>query len=332
VTQDLTGAIADVAVVIVTLDRSDCIRRCLTDLTRQEPQPREIVVVDASVGDATRDVVSEFPQAVYLRHVDGAGKMTTSRNIGLRHTAAAVVAFIDDDAFVHPGWLAALVEAFGPGVGAVGGRAVQGYPGEEAAGMDTIGRILADGTISGYFSADPGRCIDVDHNIGCNMAFTRGVLRRLGGLRDDYKGTAVREETDLCLRVTALGERIIFAPGAVVTHAAAPQARGRRFDLRYDYFGQRNHCQLLLRNFGLKDPRLARYLRITLKAAASGAKARLREGKPGAAVLRFAVVAAGTVTGTVAGLRIIMTDGRDPVRRDAAGQELSALLADVGEA
>ena len=92
------------------------------------------------------------------------------------------------------------------------------------------------------------------------MAFRRSVLAELGGLRDDFTGVAVREDTDLFLRVRALGYRAVFTPHAVVDHVGAPHVRGRRFDYRYIYSARRNHVLLLARNFGLCSPELRRWI------------------------------------------------------------------------
>lgn len=82
-------------------------------------------------------------------------------------------------------------------------------------------------------------------------SFRRKLLAQLIGLREHYPGTEVREETDITLRVRALGYKIVFTPFAVVEHIGAPQVVGRRFDLRYTYYAHRNHTVLLVRNFGL---------------------------------------------------------------------------------
>ncbi|HTW94788.1 MAG TPA: glycosyltransferase family 2 protein, partial [Tepidisphaeraceae bacterium] len=119
-------------VIVVTLNRPDCVRRCLECLESQAPPADQIIVVDASSDDRTRAVVAEFDGVVYLRNDKGFGRMTASRNIGLQRATGDIVAFIDDDAFVHPGWLAELLEPYGDSkVGAVGGRALNNQPDEE---------------------------------------------------------------------------------------------------------------------------------------------------------------------------------------------------------
>ena len=64
----------------------------------------------------------------------------------------------------------------------------------------------------------------MDHLLGANMSIRSQVLLDLGGIRDYYPGTCLREESDMFLRVRAAGHRIVYTPRAVVTHVAAPYA------------------------------------------------------------------------------------------------------------
>ncbi|MCS6776669.1 MAG: glycosyltransferase, partial [Chthonomonadaceae bacterium] len=187
-----------VSVIVITLNRPDYVRRCLECLRAQVPPPDEIVVVDASTDDRTARVVAEFAAVKYLRNPDGFGRMTTSRNLGIKEATGDILAFVDDDAFAHPGWLAALRAGFqDPQVGAVGGRALNHRPGEETEGVQQIGLLLPGGVLTGYFAADPGRNVEVHHVMGCNMAYRREVVAQLGGFREEYTGiSGLREDTD----------------------------------------------------------------------------------------------------------------------------------------
>ena len=255
-------AMPTATVIIVTYNRPDCVKTCLECLRKQTRLPEQIIVVDGSPDDHTRSVCLQFPEALYLRNEAGLGHMTRSRNIGLRQAAGEIIAFIDDDSFVHPTWLEELVKPYDdPAAGGVGGRALRNQPGEESEGVDQIGKLLPNGEITGNFAADPGRDIVVDHIMGCNMSFRRTVLDELGGFPELYPGVSgVREDTGVCLRVRANGHKMIFAHKAVVDHIGAPQAKGQRFDIRYQYYGQRNHIVLLASNFGFGSAIFRRYI------------------------------------------------------------------------
>ena len=101
-----------VSVVVVTMNRPGHVQTCLDRLAAQVPRPDQVIVIDASPDDRTRDVVARHPGVLYRRNELGYGHMTASRNIGLAAATGDVVSFIDDDAFAHPGWLAGLLDAY----------------------------------------------------------------------------------------------------------------------------------------------------------------------------------------------------------------------------
>lgn len=314
------------SVVVVTYNRPDYVRACLEHLAGQTHAPLETVVVDASPDTRTREVVANFPGVVYLRNDLGLGHMATSRAIGVAHTTGEVVAFIDDDAFADPSWLEEIVRRYNrPDIGAVGGRARNNQPGEESEGLDRIGQLLPDGTLTGHFAANPGRDLEVDHMLGANMTYRRNVLAEVGGIHDHFPGTCLREDSDTSLRIRKAGYRIIYTPDAVVLHVGGTYAKGRRFDTRYQYYGARNHMVLLAHALGPQDPRTRRYLRTVTRRIGSdllsAARAPFDPERPTLArkargvaggLTRAAVHAAGTAAGAVAATRLLVRGDQPP--------------------
>jgi GT2 family glycosyltransferase len=307
-----------VSVVIVSWRRPDHVRACLEHLAQLRPLPHEIVVVDASPDDLTAKVVQDFPGVLRVPFPGGAGHMTKARNVGLLHVTGDVVAFVDDDANVRPGWLGGLSRAFAdPNVGAVAGRTCNGLPGEEFEGVQAIGRILPSGELTGNFAADPGVVTDIEHGIGANMSFRREALARLGGFRDDFLGTELREDADIFFRLRIFGYRAVFAPDAVVDHLGAAHVKGKRFDYRYTFWARHNHALLLARNFGLGSAQFRTWLVHELRRAPDG---------PYANPVRMAVRITNGLAGIVAGIAVSLVKARwgpkDPVRRDRTGLEI----------
>lgn len=312
------------SVVIATYRRAAFVEECLEHLERQTVAPARIIVVDASPDDETRDVVKRHPGVEYRRNERGIGTTATSRAIGVADLEEDVVAFIDDDAFAEPDWLERLLEPYDdPDVAAVGGRARNGQPDEEGEGLGRIGLLLPDGRLTGYFAADPGRVLDVDHMLGANMSVRMSVVRELGGIRDFYPGTCLREETDIALRIRRAGGRIVYTPFATVRHVAGVYARGRRFDARYRYYGARNHVVLLATTLGYRDPHFRSWLRTAARQAGRSVVDGVRSVRePERASLRSKArgVAGGgwralvDTVGTAAGLAVSVRDVR-AVRR-----------------
>jgi GT2 family glycosyltransferase len=314
-----------VSVIIITFQRPEFVQLCLQHLERVEPQPSEVIVVDASVDEGTADVVQRFRFARCLRVPENAGHMTTSRNHGLLHAEGEVVAFLDDDATARETWMRGVLDAFAvDGVAAVAGRTCNGIPGEELDGVDQVGLLLPTGALTGNFAADTGQLVAVDHGIGANMAFRREALAELGGFRDDFRGIGgVREDTDVFLRLRALGLHAVFSPTAAVDHVGAPHARGRRFDYRYLFWARHNHALLLARNLGIGSEEFRSWLWSEL-----GAALRARHPNP---LRRLARIVLGVI-GLLAGLAASFAKGRwgpsDAVRRDAVGQAVTRHLTE----
>jgi GT2 family glycosyltransferase len=266
---DATPQRPSASVVIATYRRPDHVRECLEHLARQTVPPVRTIVVDASPDTRTRDVVAEFANVEYRRNEKGIGSTGTSRAIGVADVEEDVVAFIDDDAYAEPEWLENLLRRYADDdrVAGVGGRARNGQPGEEDEGIERVGLLLPDGRLTGYFAADTGAPVEVDHMLGANMSVRMSAVRELGGIRDFYPGTCLREETDIALRMRRAGMRIVYTPDAVVRHVAGTYARGRRFDARYRYYGTRNHVVLLTTTLGYRDPHVRRYLATAVSGA-----------------------------------------------------------------
>lgn len=312
----------ETTVIVVTLNRPNCLRRCLECLRNQQTPPAQVIVVDASMDDKSRHVAESFQEVLYIKAPQFFGDMTASRNRGLLEARGEIIAFLDDDAYAHPGWLKALLAAYDdPQIGGVGGRALNGQPGEETYHANQIGRLLPNGFLTGNFAADSGKIIEVDHLIGCNMSFRREVLACTGGFREDFRGiSGICEDTDLCLRIKALGYSLRFQPEACVDHEGAPQSIGQRFNARYQFYHRRNSCVMLIRYFGI-SPVLWRFpLSIAWQSGRE-----LARGIASAAG-RFAASAAGMVAGMARGAMFYLRDGTDPVRRNEAGEAVRKAL------
>jgi glycosyltransferase involved in cell wall biosynthesis len=96
------------SVVVPTRGRAAYLDVTLESLTRQRgDRPHELLVVDDGP-DAETAAVAAAHGVRYLATADGHG-LNAARNTGMRATTAPLVAFVDDDVLVPPGWLDALV-------------------------------------------------------------------------------------------------------------------------------------------------------------------------------------------------------------------------------
>ncbi|HVX07923.1 MAG TPA: glycosyltransferase [Humibacter sp.] len=302
-----------VSVVIVTYRRPATLRTNLEHLDRQTRRPDQVIVVDGSEDRETELVTGDFPFAEYVRNPRGAGNMTSSRNAALPRIESDLIAFLDDDALAEPTYIEELMAFADRNPQAALGccRTLNGIEGEGDHGLDQIGVITRDWQLIGNFAADPGTDVKIAHGIGATMWMRRALIERLDGFREYFTGVSgVREDADVFLRATKLGAEAWFVRGAVALHVAAPQAKGRRFDLRYTHWAMRNHALLLHANLGMFSSAVWRTLLWNVFVG------NLRHGRAlHRRIVRTAVSVAGFVRGLLVGARFIGVGPRDPVGR-----------------
>src|SRR4051812_32668536 len=96
-----------VSVVVPTRDRAGYLKVALETLLVQHGEvEHELLVVDDGPSEATREVAD----VAGVRCVANAGArgLNGARNTGIGETRGKLIAFVDDDVSVPPGWLEAL--------------------------------------------------------------------------------------------------------------------------------------------------------------------------------------------------------------------------------
>lgn len=211
------------SLVIVSRDRPEMLDRCLTAVGQLDHPDFEVVVVtDPATAPGLR--ARGLPLKLALCEP---ANVALARNIGIGLAAAPVVAFLDDDAVPEPTWLSRLSAAFAdPEVDAAGGfvRGRNGISLQWTAG--TVDRLTRPGPLPvprGMVSKHrgrPGHGIEIK---GCNCAYRREVLVRLGGF--DPALAYYLDETELNLRLGLHGLTTAVVPMAQVLHSKMPNAR-----------------------------------------------------------------------------------------------------------
>jgi glycosyltransferase involved in cell wall biosynthesis len=213
-------------VVICTRDRADTLRRCLAAVQMLDYPDFEVIVVDnASVTDATRDLVQSLPGVRYVRE-DRPG-LDWARNRGIAEARHDIIAYTDDDTQVDDQWLRGLAAAFAePGVDAVTGLVVPMK-------LDTVARMYFEDVYGGMgrgftpWFRPGGSATTRDKlwssgcGVGANMAYRRSVFDKVGRFDPALDvGTATRGGGDIEMfhRVMARGAGLAYAPEAIVWH------------------------------------------------------------------------------------------------------------------
>jgi GT2 family glycosyltransferase len=273
------------SIVIPTHDRHELVADCLRTLAAQEHAPPfEAVVVD----DGSPRPVSPIVEAAAGLGLDarclrtaGVG-LNGARNRGFAESAGELVAFLDDDTLVDPGWARSLDEGFREtAADVIGGRVVLKLEaGGELPGWLTRKRLSY---LSSYDLGEaPREVTGRPLPVGANFAMTRAALDAVGPFREglDRIGDSLisNGDTEWLRRALAAGRPMRYWPGASVRHRVPPER------LTKEWFLGRARAQGIsdVREQG-GEPTLGRIAREAVRAgrAAPILAKRLAEGRGG---------------------------------------------------
>ena len=200
-----------VTVVVPTRGRAAYLEVTLDSLCRQRSRAaHELLVVDDGSTDAT-PAVAERLGVRLIRHGERRS-LNAARNTGIREARADLIAFVDDDVLVPPGWLDALVAGAErhPEAEAFGGPIRPRFEGHtpRACGREDPPITTLD------LGPD-----DVEATMvwGANFAVRRSAIERIGEF-DESLDRAHGDEEDWLLRLRASGGRIVYLAGAGLDH------------------------------------------------------------------------------------------------------------------
>ena len=218
-----------ISVVIPTYNREEPLVDTIADVIKQDYPNFEVLVVDQT---ATHKPETQ----AYLEEQANAGKIKLfrltwaslpgARNYAVKHCNGEIILFIDDDVRMEEGFLAAHARNYvdRPEIGAVAGRVFDRMKLGDSGGDLEIEDLPPE-------ASDPGIAwyhIDLVHTVkaqrvisarGCNMSYRREIFTKYGLSFDErFRGSAVREESDFCLRLRQTGYQIWFDPEASLVH------------------------------------------------------------------------------------------------------------------
>lgn len=222
-----------ISLVIPTHNRAAQLIAALESVVRQSLPVAawECVVVNNNSTDDTPARFAAFAAehgACNLRLVDESGPgVSYARNRGLQEAAAPIVAFIDDDERVNPGFLEAYADFF------------DAHPDAHVAGGCIIAEYVTGRPewMSKYVEMPIANPMDFGPDVrpfpvgrvpgGGNMAFRKTGIDGCGGF-DPSLGRVGRlliggEENDFFERLQLAGQTIWYVPGAVMWHIIPPE-------------------------------------------------------------------------------------------------------------
>lgn len=260
-------SLPSISVIIPTYNREKVLRETLADVLQQDYPDFEVLVVDQTPThepetDAYLQSLAESSRIQWLR-LDWAS-LPGARNYAVRRSQGAIILFLDDDVQLPPGFLHAHARNYldQPEIGAIAGRVFDRMKLADSGGGLTIEDLPPE-------AMDPGIAwyyIDLVHTVkpqqvlsvrGCNMSFRREIFDKYGLHFDErFRGSAVREESDFCLRLRQTGYKIWYEPDAHLIHLGEETGGCHDISTRsisYQITFYHNHFLLGLNNLTLSQ-------------------------------------------------------------------------------
>jgi glucosyl-dolichyl phosphate glucuronosyltransferase len=246
-------AMSSISIIVPTYNRATSLRKTLGSVAAvvKPSDPVEIIIVDNGSTDKTVEVCKgvddAFPDRRWMYVYEPMPGLLSGRHRGAKEAQGEILAFLDDDVLLAPGWLEALWEAFAdPSVTLVGGPSRPSYEVEPPDWLEELWWSCGEGRMCGALSLiDLGgsvKPINAEFVFGLNFSIRKTVLQGCGGFHPDcipktlqrYQGDG---ETGLSLKINDKALRVMYHPSAAVTHVI-PAAR-----LTLEYLQQRAFYQ-----------------------------------------------------------------------------------------
>jgi O-antigen biosynthesis protein len=232
-----------VSVVVCAYNAERTMDRCLASLAVLNYPDYEVIVVNDGSRDRTLAIAESYD---FCRIISQSNHgLSVARNGGAEAATGDIVAYTDSDCVADPDWLTYLVAKMeANNLAACGGP---NFPPPENTLVPAVVAVAPGGPTHVLISDEVA-----EHIAGCNMAFRRDELIRLGGFDPIYR--AAGDDVDICWRFQDAGHVIGFSPAAVVWHfrrntvaAYCNQQRGygkaealvyAKHPFRFNLFGQ----------------------------------------------------------------------------------------------
>jgi GT2 family glycosyltransferase len=264
--QSIGMAAADVSVVVVCFQSGDMLRRCLAALRAQTVQGFETIVADNASSDGAPQSAARADAGLKLIENGANLGFAAGNNRAAEQARGRWLVLLNPDAYAKPTFLEQMLAAARavPQARCFTARQIMA---QHSGRLDGLGDAMAGIGFpfrGGYGAPDPGPIplSEVFSPCGAAMMIDRGLFLSLGGF--DERFFCYCEDADLGYRLRLIGEPVILAAGAVVSHEGSVSTGGRRSDFTV-YHGVRNRLWVFVKN----TPPLLLWLTLSFHMAAT---------------------------------------------------------------
>ena len=230
-----------ISAVVCTYNRAESLAKALRSAAALQMSAAvdwEVVVVDNNSRDNTREVVDGFCQKYPQRFryaFESQQGLCYARNRAIKEAQGDVIAFMDDDVCVEPGWLQKLtVSLHDPKWAGAGGKILPLWPATPPNWLPRKGRWSLAPLVVFDEGEEPGELSEAP--FGANMAFRKEMFQKYGGFRTDLDRVGGNlmsgGDTEFGLRLLTAGEKLRYEPAALLHHPVTPDRMQKKYFLR----------------------------------------------------------------------------------------------------
>lgn len=210
-----------VSIIIPVYNQWDYTYNCLNSIYENTKGIEyEIIVADDVSSDETQDIKEYVKNIKVIRHKENL-RFLLNCNVAAKEAKGEYVLFLNNDTYVHPGWLDNMLKIFDnyENVGATGAKLIY-----EDGRQQEAGGIIWDDASGWNFGrlGDPQQpefnyVKEVDYISGACLMIPHKLWKELGGF-DEHFVPAYYEDTDICFEIRKAGYKVMLQPHSVVTH------------------------------------------------------------------------------------------------------------------
>lgn len=199
------------SVIVPTYNRFPLLGRAVESLLAQDYENFEIIVVNDGSTDGSDEYLRELANRGAIRYFRQQNQgPARARNLGLKHSSATHIAFIDDDCVAPVDWLRSYSRRFDEtGASGIGGSSNTG----DSSNLFAVTNDFIVNTLKEALNQKENALPFLTSN---NAAYCRSSLQKVGGF--DRQFTIGAEERDLNFRLMQAGERLLYDGDIVIDH------------------------------------------------------------------------------------------------------------------
>jgi glycosyltransferase involved in cell wall biosynthesis len=208
-----------ISVIICTYNRPNEIRRAIESILANAYSDYELLIVDQSNTDETREIVEKYIyKDSHIKYLYSSRSKSRALNLGVKKAEGEIIAFTDDDCAVSEDWLDKIVSTFD----SLKTDSIVVFGSVKAAKHDIRKGFIPDNKIREVELKGPLSIKKVSFGIvGMNMIVKKTFFEKVGYF-DEVLGPGAElkaaEEYDITYRALKKEFKILFVPGIKVEH------------------------------------------------------------------------------------------------------------------